>query len=65
MIRKIHKKGTRPDPLRGLFEAKVDGKLQVVEYEPDTSTSPGRCGGWRRSGRISWLRRRKRRGCWT
>lgn len=36
VIRKIHKKGTRPDPLRGLFEAKVDGKLQVVEYEPDS-----------------------------
>ena len=36
VIRKIHKKGTEPDPLRGLFDAKVNGKPAVVEYEPDT-----------------------------
>ncbi len=36
VIRKIHKKGTEPDPLRGLFKAAVDGKNVVVEYEPDT-----------------------------
>jgi type I restriction enzyme M protein len=24
------------DPLRGLFEASIDGKPRVVEYEPDT-----------------------------
>jgi len=36
VIRKIHKKGTAPDPLRGLFEAAVNGKPAVVEYEPDT-----------------------------
>jgi type I restriction enzyme M protein len=36
VIRKIHKKGTRPNPLRGLFAAKIAGKLQVVEYEPDS-----------------------------
>ena len=35
VIRKIHKKGTEPDPLRGLFEADVEGKPAVVEYEPD------------------------------
>jgi type I restriction enzyme M protein len=36
VIKKIHKPGkTQPDPLRGLFEAKVDGKTCVVEYEPD------------------------------
>jgi type I restriction enzyme M protein len=34
VIKKVHKKGT-PDPLRGLFEIKIDGKTQVVEYEPD------------------------------
>ena len=26
----------KPDPLRGLFEAKIDGKTSVVEYEPDS-----------------------------
>jgi type I restriction enzyme M protein len=35
VIRKIHKKGTAADPLRGLFEATIGGKLAVVEYEPD------------------------------
>ena len=36
IIRKIHKKGTEPDPLRGLFEVEIDGKPAVVEYEPDS-----------------------------
>ena len=36
VIRKIHKRGTKADPLRGLFEATIDGKPAVVEYEPDT-----------------------------
>ena len=36
VIRKIHKWGTNADPLRGLFETTIDGKLRVVEYEPDT-----------------------------
>ena len=36
VIKKIHKKGAKPDPLRGLFATMVDGKPAVVEYEPDT-----------------------------
>ncbi|GJL62593.1 MAG: hypothetical protein NPIRA04_12470 [Nitrospirales bacterium] len=36
VIKKIHKKGTKPDPLRGLFEVKIDGKPVVMEYEPDS-----------------------------
>ena len=36
VIRRIHRRGTEPDSLRGLFEAVVDGKPAVVEYEPDT-----------------------------
>ena len=36
VIRKIHKRGAEADPLRGLFEATIDGKPAVVEYEPDT-----------------------------
>ena len=36
IIRKIHKKGTEPDPLRGLFEFEIHGKPVVVEYEPDS-----------------------------
>lgn len=35
VIRKIHKKGTIPDPLHGLFETMIGGKSAVVEYEPD------------------------------
>ncbi len=36
VIRKIHKRGTRPDPLRGLFETTIKGRPAVVEYEPDS-----------------------------
>lgn len=35
VIKKIHKKGTDADPLRGLFETMIHGKAMVVEYEPD------------------------------
>ena len=36
LIRKIHKRGTEADPLRGLFAATVNCRPAVVEYEPDT-----------------------------
>ena len=36
VIRKIHRRGTEGDPLRGRFEANVNGRPAVVEYEPDT-----------------------------
>ena len=36
VIRKVHKKGVKADPLRGLFATTIDGKPAVVEYEPDT-----------------------------
>jgi len=36
VIRKIHKQGTAPDPLHGLFEVVIKGNPRVVEYEPDT-----------------------------
>ncbi len=36
VVKKIHKKSTEADPLRGLFEATVGGKPAVVEYEPDS-----------------------------
>jgi type I restriction enzyme M protein len=36
VIRKLHKRGTKPDPLHGLFEATVDSKICAVEYEPDS-----------------------------
>ena len=36
VIKRIHKRGTETDPLHGLFEDTVNGKLVVVEYEPDT-----------------------------
>ena len=36
VVKKIHKPGKiKADPLRGLFEAKIDGVRCVVEYEPD------------------------------
>jgi len=37
VIAKVYKPGRiQPDPLHGLFEATVAGKLAVVEYEPDS-----------------------------
>ncbi len=36
VIKKIHKRGTEADTLRGLYWAAVNGKNAVVEYEPDT-----------------------------
>ena len=36
VIKKIHKKGTVADPLRGLFQTTVSGKPAVVEYESDS-----------------------------
>ena len=35
VIKKIHKK-KEADPLHGLFEVEMEGKVQVVEYESDT-----------------------------
>ncbi|MFZ1627611.1 MAG: class I SAM-dependent DNA methyltransferase [Anaerolineae bacterium] len=35
VIKKTHKKGVAPDPLRGLCAATIGGKPAVVEYEPD------------------------------
>jgi type I restriction enzyme M protein len=37
VIRRVHKAGkVEADPLRGLFEAAVEGKRHVAEYEPDS-----------------------------
>ena len=36
VIKRIHKQGTEPDPLHGLFEETINSKSVVVEYEPDT-----------------------------
>ena len=36
VIRKIHKRGTEADPLRGLFTTTINSRPAAVEYEPDT-----------------------------
>ena len=36
VIRKIHKRGVKADPIHGLFEATIGRKPAVVEYEPDS-----------------------------
>ena len=35
VIRRVHKRGAQPDPLRGLFPVTIDSRETVVEYEPD------------------------------
>lgn len=36
VVKKAHKKGTKANPLHGLFEGRVEGKAAIVEYEPDS-----------------------------
>jgi type I restriction enzyme M protein len=36
IIKKVLPTGAHADPLRGLFEALIDGKTRVVQFEPDT-----------------------------
>ena len=36
LIKRIHRRGEKAEPLRGLFPATLDGRSAVVEYEPDT-----------------------------
>ena len=36
VIKKIHKKGTLPDPMHGQFETTINGRSAVVEYETDS-----------------------------
>ena len=39
VIKKLHKIGMVPDPMRGLFEIQILGKARVVEYERDSELS--------------------------
>ena len=36
LMKKVHRRGTEPNALEGLFEANIAGNPTVVEYEPDT-----------------------------
>ena len=36
VVKKLHKRGTPPEPLHGLFPVTLDGRPAVVEYEPDS-----------------------------
>ena len=44
VIRKIHRAGVAPDPLRGLFPVQIDGETVVVEYAPDPGPEGQRAG---------------------
>ena len=37
VTKKVHGRGTAPDPIRGLFESRVGSNTRVVEYEPATA----------------------------
>ena len=37
IIKKVLPFAVSPDPLRGRYEAVIDGRVRVVEYEPDTN----------------------------
>ncbi len=36
VVKRVHRRGTAPDPIRGLFELGERSSPTVVEYEPDT-----------------------------
>ncbi len=37
VVKRLHRRGTAPDPIRGLYESRDGSKSRVVEYEPDTA----------------------------
>ena len=37
VVKRVHRRGTSPDLIRGLFESRDGSKTRVVEYEPDTA----------------------------
>ena len=37
VVRRVHRRGTVPDPIRGVFESRDGSKTRVVEYEPDAA----------------------------
>ena len=36
VVKKVHRRGTAADPIRGLYEVGGDSQCRVVEYEPDS-----------------------------
>ena len=37
VVKRVHRRGTAPDRIRGLYESRDGSKNRVVEYEPDTA----------------------------
>ena len=37
VVKRVHRRGTAPDRIRGLFEFRDGSRTRVVEYEPDTA----------------------------
>ena len=60
VLKKMYKPGkAAPDPLHGLFEAEVGGKVCVVEYEPDTGLRDSEQVGLLEEGGIEAFFRRE------
>ncbi len=59
VIKRIHRRGVEPDPLRGLFPATIDGKEVVVEYEPDNELRDAEQIPLREEGGIEGFLRRE------
>jgi type I restriction enzyme M protein len=52
VIKKVHKRGTVPDPLHGLFEATIQDRPCVVEYEPSSELRDSEQVGLTESGGV-------------
>ena len=59
VIGTVHKKGTRPDPLRGLFAASIAGKPAAVSYESDAELRDTEQVPLREAGGIEGFLRRE------
>ena len=59
VIRRIHKPGKKPDPLRGLFVVAVGSRSAEVEHEPDTDLRDTERMALQENGGIEAFLRRK------
>ncbi|GEM_PF-177721 len=59
VVKRVHRRGTAPDPIRGLYESRDDSKARVVEYEPDTALRDTEQIPLQEEGRIEGFLRRE------
>ena len=59
VVKRVHRRGTAADPIRGLFESHDGSKTRVVEYEPDTALRETEQIPLKEGDGIEWFLRRE------